>query len=417
MSVGAITAILLLWTRGVMPLGSIAHPPDTILSALLPLTVALAHRYPVHVHYSTKLSLETISLLLIAILLPPPLAAVCAAAGVLLGDLLVRGSWGLTWSDVATQTGRLTLAVAAASLVAHLPFGAGTFSYLPVIAGAGVLWVSDILTFPFLLASMTGEPYREIVRAAVRQSGQAEAALYMLGCLGALAASRAGWALILIFLPLVLVHRSFKTSKELQSETRRILEAMADAVDLRDPYTGGHSKRVAARCAEILRVMGKQGVDVDLILATARVHDIGKIGIPDRILLKPGQLTPKELAVMNAHAERGAQLVERYQDFARGVAIIRHHHEAWDGSGYPDKLRGPAIPFGARVIAVADSFDAMTSDRPYRAAMSAEQAVTILRQERGRQWDPEIVDAFLGTLLGPAKNEALPSIEPAAAGS
>jgi putative two-component system response regulator len=104
------------------------------------------------------------------------------------------------------------------------------------------------------------------------------------------------------------------------------------------------------------------------------------------------------MALMERHPELGADLLKRYPDFARGVDIVRHHHEAWDGSGYPHRLRGTEIPFGSRVIAVADSFDAMTSDRPYRRGMSFEQASSILRDGRGKQWEGRVVDAFLASL-------------------
>jgi HD domain len=125
------------------------------------------------------------------------------------------------------------------------------------------------------------------------------------------------------------------------------------------------------------------------------VHDIGKIGIPDAILYKPGRLDELERKIMEDHPIRGADLLKRHGDFARGVDIVRHHHESWDGNGYPDRLKGTAIPFGARVIAVADSFDAMTSDRPYRRGMPPPTAATILRTGRGQQWETSVVDALL----------------------
>jgi HD-GYP domain-containing protein (c-di-GMP phosphodiesterase class II) len=169
-------------------------------------------------------------------------------------------------------------------------------------------------------------------------------------------------------------------------------------VDLRDPYTGGHSRRVTAYCKRILQELGVHGPEVELILSAARVHDIGKIGIPDAVLNKPGPLTAEERALMEQHPVLGANLLRRYPDFARGVALVRHHHESWDGRGYPDGLKTTEIPFGARVMAVADSYDAMTSDRPYRRGMPVHTAAQILREGRGRQWDAQVVDAFLRTI-------------------
>ncbi len=223
--------------------------------------------------------------------------------------------------------------------------------------------------------------------ATAHATSLAEGIQYLLGILGALAAEQHTWAVVLLIIPCAIVYMAFKRSKELQNSTRSILESMADAVDLRDPYTGGHSRRVADYCAGIFRQLGLVGPEVELIIAAARVHDIGKIGVPDHILNKPDKLTAEERAIMETHPDRGADLLLRYPDFLRGVEIVRHHHESWNGTGYPSKLAGYAIPFGARVIAVADSYDAMTSDRPYRRGMTSERAVQILREGRGEQWD------------------------------
>jgi HD-GYP domain-containing protein (c-di-GMP phosphodiesterase class II) len=220
-------------------------------------------------------------------------------------------------------------------------------------------------------------------------------AQYLVGILGAIAAQQELWSLLLLSLPTVTVYLTSKRNAELQDTTRTLLEHMADTVDLRDPYTGGHSRRVTEYTRGILEALGTQGPDVGLIIAAARVHDIGKIAMPDHVLLKSGKLSDEEWTIMRQHPEQGADLLARYPDFRRGVDIVRHHHERWDGEGYPHRLRELAIPFGARVIAVADSYDAMTSDRPYRKGMTPQKAAAILREGRGRQWDPQIVDAFL----------------------
>jgi HD-GYP domain-containing protein (c-di-GMP phosphodiesterase class II) len=267
---------------------------------------------------------------------------------------------------------------------------------------------------------MSGEAPLRVMAVSLREAGLSEGAQYLLGMLAALAAAQYAWSLVLWVLPLYIVHQSFKHAKEMHDGTSRLLESMADAVDLRDPYTGGHSRRVTEFTLHILREMGIVGPEVDLIGSAACVHDIGKIGIPDHILNKPGQLTPEEKAIMDSHPARGADLLARYSDFARGMAIVRHHHERWDGKGYPDGLRGVEIPFGARVIAVADSFDAMTSDRPYRSGMPIGKAAHILREGRGQQWEAAIVDAFLQyvereypqAILATAPQEAHPPSSP-----
>jgi HD-GYP domain-containing protein (c-di-GMP phosphodiesterase class II) len=160
-------------------------------------------------------------------------------------------------------------------------------------------------------------------------------------------------------------------------------------------YTGGHSKRVADLVHRTLAQLNVAGPEATLIETSARLHDIGKIGMPDAILMKPGKLSAEEMAVMQTHSQKGAELISKYKDFSRGTAIILYHHERWDGGGYPAGIKGHEIPFGARVIAVADSFDAMTSDRPYRKALSPHQAIRILLEGRGKQWEPTIVNAFV----------------------
>jgi len=174
---------------------------------------------------------------------------------------------------------------------------------------------------------------------------------------------------------------------------------MADTVDLRDMYTGGHSNRVSHLVQQILIQLKVSGPEAKLIEMTARLHDIGKIGIPDMILMKPGTLSVEEMAVMQTHPQKGAELISKYKDFSRGASIILHHHERWDGTGYPARLKGYEIPFGARVLAVADSFDAMTSDRPYRKALTVHQAIQTLLEGRGTQWEPAVVNALVNMIM------------------
>lgn len=221
-------------------------------------------------------------------------------------------------------------------------------------------------------------------------------------------AARANWAvLLLFFVPSVIGYLAFRHLQELQNKKRLLLQEMTDAVDLHDPYTGGHSRRVAALSEQILKACDISGAEAELIITAARVHDIGKVGVAEQILLKPGPLTPQERAIMETHSTIGADLLKRYPDFARGHAIVLHHHERWDGKGYPAGLKALEIPLGARIIAVADSFDAMTSDRPYRRAYSREKALRILQEGCGSQWDPRIVDAFVTLSAAPNAQESI----------
>ena len=173
------------------------------------------------------------------------------------------------------------------------------------------------------------------------------------------------------------------------------IEAMGDALDLRDEETEGHSKRVTAYTIELARAMGVSSGELKVIARGAFLHDIGKIAIPDSILLKPGQLTTQEMNVMRRHCEHGYSIVRKIPFLSDAAEIVYSHQERFDGSGYPRGLYGHQIPLGARIFAVADTLDAITSDRPYRRSSSVEHAVNEIRSCRGRQFDPEIVNVFM----------------------
>ncbi|MBI2864952.1 MAG: HD-GYP domain-containing protein [Chloroflexi bacterium] len=173
------------------------------------------------------------------------------------------------------------------------------------------------------------------------------------------------------------------------------IQALAAAVDAKDPYTRGHSERVthyAVLAAEDL-ALGKQ--ERETLRRAAVLHDVGKIGVDERILRKPVALDPGEWLEMCTHPEKGAHMVEHIEGLAETRPAIRGHHERLDGHGYPDGLRGDQIPLGARIIAVADAFDAMVTDRPYRKALGVEFALSELMRVSGTQLDPEVAAAFV----------------------
>lgn len=177
--------------------------------------------------------------------------------------------------------------------------------------------------------------------------------------------------------------------------TEDVLFALARAVEARDRYTIHHAERVGRYAQEIGSLQGFDAEDGELLYQGGVLHDLGKIAIPDAILLKPGKLSAEEFAVMQQHSVEGERICLSLRSVSFYLPIIRHHHERVDGSGYPDHLRSADIPVGARIVAVADGWDAMTSDRPYRPGMEVDEAIAQLRQGAGTQWDPEIVGAML----------------------
>jgi response regulator RpfG family c-di-GMP phosphodiesterase len=191
-------------------------------------------------------------------------------------------------------------------------------------------------------------------------------------------------------------------TNQLQAAMKRIeltydetLEALGAALDLRDCETQGHSRRVSRYCLAMAKAFGCSSEQLRNIARGSYLHDIGKIGIPDRILLKPGKLTAEETAVMQTHARTGYDLMSRIAFLASAAEMVLTHQERYDGTGYPQGLMGDEIPLGARLFAVADALDAMTSDRPYRRALPFSVAREELTRESGQQFDPEVVRLFL----------------------
>jgi putative nucleotidyltransferase with HDIG domain len=186
------------------------------------------------------------------------------------------------------------------------------------------------------------------------------------------------------------------TLTNLEQSYEATLLALSRALDVRDRETEGHSQRVTRWALAIARRLGLSQAELTNLERGALLHDVGKIGISDNILLKPGALTPDERAVMNRHPELGYEMLKQVPFLADALPIVLYHQEMYDGSGYPRGLRGEEIPPGARVFAVADAFDAMTSTRPYRGPMSVEEAVSEIQRCSGTQFDPVVVKAFLG---------------------
>ena len=184
------------------------------------------------------------------------------------------------------------------------------------------------------------------------------------------------------------------TMQDLERSYDNTLEAMGDALDLRDAETEGHSKRVTAYTIALAREVGLDADELRVIARGAFLHDIGKIATPDSILLKPGKLDAEEMAIMREHCERGYEMVRKIPFLREASEIVYAHQESFDGSGYPRGLKGMEIPLGARIFAIADTLDAITSDRPYRQGRSYEAARAEIMRCAGRQFDPEIVDVF-----------------------
>jgi len=227
----------------------------------------------------------------------------------------------------------------------------------------------------------------------------------------------AGWTAALAF-PLLAIRQIYKTNSDLERTHHELLQLMVKAIEARDPYTSGHSQRVANYSKIIAQRLGLQNRELQRITDAALLHDVGKIHeIYAPILRKPGKLTPEEWRIMQTHPAKSAELVQTVSSLKDLLGSIRHHHENWDGTGYPDQIAGHEIPLGARIITLADTIDAMTTDRPYRQAMSADEVRSEIVRLRSVQYDPTICDtilqgSFLAALIQGPIRSATPSFNP-----
>jgi putative nucleotidyltransferase with HDIG domain len=205
----------------------------------------------------------------------------------------------------------------------------------------------------------------------------------------------APWTLALFIIPILLVRYAYQLYLGMREVHISTLAALASALDAKDPYTHGHSYRVSRYALLIGEEMGLPDQHLQALEYAALLHDLGKIGIDGEIIAKPGKLSPEEYEMMKTHPAKGAKIIERLRFLKEAADIVKYHHERVDGKGYPDGLKGEEIPLMARILHVCDTFDAMTSSRPYREALSEERTLEELRKYRGTQFDERVVDALL----------------------
>ena len=380
-----------------------------------PLAVAgvLALRFPLHISLSVKVSVGAAVSFATALLLPALQAAALVSA-VLAVDVVIsalkrvrrtreKPPLGTIGLNLLFNSGQGYLSVLAAGLALAATGVWARAAVTPadaaaIVAAAAAMYGTNLVLVSTAEGLATSR--NPLVVALHKQRvvlGQF-ASLYLVGAAAALAAAAFPWLLLLLLFAAFLVYRSFQHRIELRHESVRAMERMADEVDRRDPYTFQHSQRVAVYSHVIARTLGLSLPEVELIELAAKVHDVGKIRIPDSILLKPGKLTPAERRVMETHPRLGYEILRAFSEYAKVLDLVLVHHERYDGLGYPNATVGRRQLLIAQVIPVADSLDAMTSTRAYRGARSWEAAMDELRRGAGTQWNPKVVDAALAAL-------------------
>ena len=315
----------------------------------------------------------------------------------LVGELAVRRQP----IKVVFNTAQHVLSVAA-SITAYLLLGGesvldATPRIVPFFALVVIYFTLNKLAVATVVAASDGGTTPTIWMKSMRGSALYDALAFPLIVFFAIAYARLGpgWSAILA-LPMLGIRQLYRTVFALEKINEELLQLMVASIEARDPYTSGHSQRVAIYARVIAKAAGLNGKPAERAEIAALLHDVGKIHEEFAVILrKPGRLTDDEFEVMKTHPAKSAILVAKVSHFADLVPAVRAHHEAWDGSGYPLRLRGADIPIGARIIALADTVDAMTTSRPYRKGMSLDEVRAEIARESGRQFDPQICEKLL----------------------
>lgn len=385
---------------------SLGVPADTralMLCGVTLFTLILAGMHPIELSHTTKLNVSTAIEFALPLIVGPALAmwTVAACALALTRWHMTKRAW--RWYNVAFNAANTVVSVGTAGLVyAYTAGSSGLLTSADSITGVAIAGATyfalNIGSIAVMVSLARNADTVASFLSAFRVAAPQFVGLMALGLVAAMVYAVSAVAAGLLLIPLVAVYFSLKSTLALRAETKHALEVLAIQVDHYHPYTAEHSDRVARYASRIARRMCLAQDQVDMITRAARIHDLGKLGIWRDMLNKTAALTPEERAEIETHPARGAELVSQFADYRNGRDLILHHHERYDGTGYPNKLKGDEIPLGARIIAVADAADAMMSDRPYRKALGVPEVMRELEKNRGKQFDPEVVDVMLTIL-------------------
>jgi HD-GYP domain-containing protein (c-di-GMP phosphodiesterase class II) len=378
-----------------------------ILAGLLTLLAVLAERYSLQLTHHTHVSVNTAVYVAMLLILPWSAAGALAFLAIALARVPRGGNLGaVDYPETLFNIGQGALYVAAGAAIYALldrRWPEPRIDDLGSVVGiAGAVAVMHLVNTGLVAvpgAFQVGTSPWRAWRRTFRLDLAPHVVLSVTGVIAAVIVVDQPLALPLVVVPGVLMQRAVRQTVHLRTETHQALASLVEVVELRDPYTAGHSRRVAATARAIAEWLGLTAEEADLIESAGRVHDLGKVAIDPHVLMKTSKLDDEEWAQMKLHPVYGADVVARFVAYREGTELVRHHHERWDGLGYPDGLAGEAIPLGARILAVADTFDALTSDRPYRRGMDVGRATAILREGAGTQWDARIVEALLAILV------------------
>lgn len=373
--------------------------------ALFAVAICIADLYPIVLPFqgNAEITVSCAAKAAAAIIFGPRVAILVT----LLGTLFAEGMLRRAWYKAAFNASEMTVTFAGISVLYELlcDGARNPFHSLQNAGALGCMMVAYFLINTGLVTTIvslaTGAKFAHIWKHNFRHLSWNDLTVIPLGAVMASLWEYRPWSVLALVLPLVVVRQSFRFVADLQRQTREALISMADAIDQRDPSTYQHSRRVAVIAEQIANEMELPVEDVETIRMAARLHDVGKIGMGNDLLFKPTSLDDRERVEFRRHPLIGADLVGSFRLFNEGHDLILYHHERYDGEGYPQGIAGEDIPLGSRILAVADSLDAMTSKRPYRPPFSLAQAMEEMERNRDKQFDPVVVDALARVLEQP----------------
>ena len=365
--------------------------------------------HKVYLGDSTSVALDGVGQVAILLILPAPIALTVVGVAKLLSEvsLLVqkrRKSRRAIFINLGSSLFSCVAGLGAFHLLQGERFIWGhNFSPLlglPALIGVAVSYqLAGTLVVVFAVTLNSGERPFAIFIQLSKDTVWPEMSLIAIGIVCAALWTFRPILSLLVVVPVYLSMRSFASVARLHKETVDAVLKMAESIGYRDTGTYEHSQRLAEMTGHVARALRLTPEHVAEAVLASRVHDLGKIGISNDILLKPEALSGEERATMEEHPAIGAAILASFSAFQGSVDIVKHHHERWDGSGYPDGLKGDAIPLGSRIITVVDAFDSMAADRPYRRGMSVDDAVERLKNGIGSQFDPSVCATFIQVLI------------------
>lgn len=345
----------------------------------------------------------------IALLAPNIAALLSIAIGILVGELVVRRPLLKSVFNTAQQVFAVALAIGIFLVLGGQSALESPIEALPFMSLVGAYFILNKLAVSTVISVTTGVSTWGHWLKSIRGSVIYDALSMPLIIVFAVAYAQLGptWTGLLV-LPTLGIRQAYRTVFVLEKVNEELLQLMVASIEARDPYTSGRSQRVARYAREIAKLAGLSSRHIDRVEIAALLHDVGKIHEEFALILrKPGRLSQQECATMKLHPIRSAELVAKVSHFSDLVTSVRARHETWDGAGYPDQVRGDSIPVAARIIALADTIDAMTTSRPYRAGMELEEVRAEIERESGRQFDPRIAGAVTAPQAWSALSQAV----------